>query len=87
MSLRSLMMPACRQRQVFQIAHQAQLEEHHRIYALLATVTIIGLGLRVEEVKVEHVLQTAVETVLRNTLAQLEMVEELLLIGLFSLHT
>ena len=34
---------------VLQVAHQAQLEEHHRVDTLLATVTIIILGKRIEK--------------------------------------
>ena len=74
-------------RNIFQIADKAELEENHRVDALLAAVTIIPLGKRVKKTEVDGTVQSPVEIGFRNTIAQSEIVEEFLLIILFALHT
>ena len=72
---------------VLKIADETELEEHHRVDALLAALPVISLRKGIQKVKVDGRLQTPVEIVPRYALAQLETVEELFLVILFSLHT
>ena len=72
---------------VLQIAHQAQLEEYHRVNALLAAGPIVDLGQWIQEVQIQHRFQPPIKIVLWNTVAQLKMGEQLFLVILFSLHT
>ena len=72
---------------VLQIAHQTKLEEDHRVDALLATFPIIPLGQWIEKVQIQLLFQTPIKIVPRDTVAQLKMGEQLLLIFFLALHT
>ncbi len=72
---------------VLQIAHQTQFEEHDRVDALLAALPIVALGQWIQKVQTQHRFQPPIEITLWNTVTQLEMGEQFLLIILFSLHT
>ena len=72
---------------ILQIAHQTKLEENDRVDALLAAPTIIPFGQRVQEVQIQYLFQPPIKIVLWNTLAQLKMGEQLLLVIFLSLHT
>lgn len=39
---------------VLQIAHKAQLEEHHRVDALLPALPIVTLGQWIQEAQIQH---------------------------------
>ena|GEM_PF-6631370 len=70
----------------FQVAHQTEFREYHRVYALPAALAIILLGKGIEEVKVKDIFEPPVKIVLRYAFAQLELREQFLLVVLFSLH-
>ena len=72
---------------VLQITHQAQLEENHRVDALLAALPIVALGQWIQKVQVQCPFQPPIKITLWNTVAQLEMGEQFFLIIFLSLHT
>lgn len=51
---------------VLQVAHQAELEEHHRIDRVLAAVVVVMGRQPVEELQVQPLLKPTVEVALRN---------------------
>ncbi len=72
---------------IFQISHKTQLEEDHRVDALLAAPAIVDLGQWIQKVQIQHRFQPPVKIVLWNTFAQLEMGEQFFLIIFLALHT
>ena len=72
---------------VLQVAYQTEFEENDRVDALLAAIPIISLGQWVKKVQIQHLFQLPIKIVLRNTLAQLKIIEKLLLVIFLSLHT
>src|SRR5690606_31583879 len=71
---------------VFQIARQTQLEEHHRVDAFLPALAIKFLGQGIEEVQVQGFFQSSVKVFFGNAFTQLKRGEHFFLVMLFSLH-
>ena len=72
---------------VLQIADQTQLEEHHRVDALLPALPIVALGQWIQEAQIQHLFQSPVKIRLGDTVAQLKMGEQFFLIIFLALHT
>jgi len=72
---------------VLQIAHQAQLEEDHRVDALLAASAIVDLGQWIQEIQIQYPFQPSIKIVPWDTVAQLKVGEQFFLILFLSLHT
>jgi hypothetical protein len=73
--------------EVFEIAHRTEPVEYRGIDALLARIPIEVFGQGIQEVEVQYLFQPSVEIVVGDSLAQPEIVEELFLVDLFSLHS
>ena len=71
---------------VLQIAYQAQLKEDYRVYRLLATPPVIGLGKFVEKIQMELLLQLAVKIMLRHVCRKREDQHLLIFQSLPTLH-
>src|SRR5690606_26792260 len=71
---------------VFQIARQTQLEEHHRVDAFLPALAIKFLRQGIEEVQVQGFFQSSVKVFFGNAFTQLKRGEHFFLVMLFSLH-
>lgn len=64
---------------IFQIPYKAQLEKHHRGYALLTALSVKPLGQWIKKIQINGALQTTVKIVHGNAFAELKTGEQLLL--------
>ncbi len=71
---------------VFQVPHKDQLEEYHRINALMTALTLVGRSGLVEKLPVRQIFQPAVEAGGGDPFRQTKLRQRLFLKVLVTLH-